>query len=140
MEENLYIVFAENTGEDEAGNYFYRLLFSDDPDIVWGDNFDISPSGIIPDLEPGSNSIKKEYLLTTKIKLQTAVEGTWFSIQDCIDGIIALIFNGSGEKIVSIPFGMEMEKVVQYVEWFGGEMKEVSYEPKNEKKDGEEES
>jgi hypothetical protein len=138
---DLYIVFAERTGEDENGNYFYRLLFSNDPEIVWGDNFNVTPAGIVPDLEPDSASIKKEYLLTTGVKLETAVESTWFSFQDCIDDIIPLLFNGIGEKIVAIPFGMEIEKVQQYIEWLGGTLKNVKYEPKkNEKENGEEES
>ena len=137
MEEQLYIVFAERTGEDESGNFFYRILFSDNPDVVWGDNFNVTPAGIIPDLEPDSSTIKKEYMLTTKKRLRTVVESTWFSIQDCIDGIIALLFYGDGDKIVNIPFGMEFEKVEKYVEWFGGELKEVEYKPKK-KEDGEE--
>ena len=140
MKEQLYIVFAEHTGEDESGNQFYRLLLSRNPDVVWGDNFNITPAGITPDLEPDSSSIDKEYLLTTKQHLETAVESTWFSLQDCIDGIIALMFNGTGEKIVAIPFGMEFEKVCKYVEWFGGELKEVKYTPKEKEEDGEEES
>ena len=86
MEEQLYIVFVERTGEDESGNFFYRILFSDNPDVVWGDNFNVTPAGIIPDLEPDSSTIKKEYMLTTKKRLRTVVESTWFSIQDCIDG------------------------------------------------------
>lgn len=130
MENQLYIVFAERTGEDESGNYFYRLLFSNNPDVVWGDNFNVTPAGIIPDLEPDSLSIDKEFLLTTKQYLQTAVESTWFSLQDCIDGIISLLFKGEGEKIVAIPFGMEFEKIEKYIEWFDGELKEVKYIPK----------
>lgn len=142
MEEELYIVFGERTGYDEGGNYFYRILFSKNPDIVWGDNFHVTPAGIIPDLEPDSKSIDKEYVLTTKIKLETAVESTWFSLQDCIDGIISLLFCGEGEKIVDIPFGMSMNKVKKYVEWIGGKMEEIEYIPKekNEEEDGEEES
>lgn len=137
MNDNLFIVFAENVGEENEEKYFYRLLFSNNPDIVWGNNFNITPSGIIPDLEPDSATISKEYLLTTNIKLTTAVESTWFSLQDCIDGIIALLFYGEGDKIVNIPFGMELEKVEKYVDWFGGELKEVEYKPKK-KEDGEE--
>lgn len=131
MENELYVVFAERTGEDESGNYFYRLLFSDRPDIVWGDNFEQTPAGIIPDLEPDSSSISKEYLLTVKQRLSTAIESTWFSVQDCIDGIISLLFDGKSEKIVNIPFGMPLNQVEKYAEWLGGEMKEVEYVPKN---------
>ena len=140
MGEKLYIVFAERTGEDESGNYFYRLLFSDNPDVVWGDNFNVTPAGIIPDIEPDSQSIKEECLLTTKIRLKTATESTWFSLQDCIDGIIALLFYGDGDKIVDIPFGMEFNDVERYVEWFGGDLKNVKYNPKKKGENGEEES
>ena len=107
---------------------------------MWGDNFNITPAGIIPDLEPDSSTIKSEQLLTSNLPLQTAAESTWFSLQDCIDGIIALLFCGSGEKIVSIPFGMEKGRVEKYVEWFGGTLKDVKYKPKMKEEDGEEES
>jgi hypothetical protein len=60
MKDQLYLVFAERSGEDDSGNFFYRLLYSDNPDVVWGDNFNITPAGIIPDLEPESSAIKKE--------------------------------------------------------------------------------
>ena len=143
MAKEQYIVFAEKTGEDEAGNKFYRLLTSNDVEIVWGNNFEQTPAGIIPDLEPDSQSIANEYLLTTKLDLKTAVESTWFSLQDCIDGIISLLFCGEGEKIVNIPFGMPMNDVKQYVLWFEGDLKMMEYKPKEEKEeenDGEEES
>lgn len=138
MENQLYLVFAEHTGEDDAGNHFYRLLASKNPDVVWGDNFNVTPAGIIPDLEPDSSSIDKEYLLTVKSHLRTAVESTWFSVQDCIDGIISLLFCGSGEKIVNIPFGMEMGEVEKYIDWLGGTLKSVKYKPKKKSDDGEE--
>ena len=137
MNKDEFIVFAEKTGEDEHGNYFYRLLTSNSPEIVWGDNFEQTPAGMIPDLEPDPQSIVKEYILITKINLHTAAESTWFSIQDCIDGIISLIFCGEGEKIVNVPFGMEFSKFKKCVDWFGGEIKEVEYRPKK-KEDGEE--
>jgi hypothetical protein len=143
MAEEQYIVFAEKTGSDESGNNFYRLLTSNDPEIVWGDNFEQTPAGVIPDLEPDSQSINSEYLLTSKLDLKTAVDSTWFSLQDCIDGIIALLFCGEGEKIVNIPFGMPMNDVKHYVLWFEGDLKKMEYTPKEEKKeeeDGEEES
>ena len=138
MEDQLYIVFAENIGHDNDEQYFYRLLFSTNPDIVWGDNFNVTPAAIVPDLEPDSSSISKEYFLSSKIELSTACESTCFSLQDCIDGIIALLFNDAGEKIVAIPFGMELDRVKKYIEWFGGDLKEVEYTPKNGGEDGEE--
>lgn len=143
MNNEQYIVFAEKTGEDDSGNNFYRLLSSNNPEIVWGDNFEQTPAGIIPDLEPDSQSIADEYILTTKLNLKTAVESTWFSIQDCIDGIISLLFCGEGEKIVNIPFGMTMNDVKQYVLWFEGDLKITEYKPKEEKEEennGKEES
>ena len=135
MEEQQYIVFVEKTGEDEKDNIFYRLLFSNNPDVVWGDNFNVTPAGIIPDLEPDPSTITKEFQLKTKEHLSTAVESTWFSLQDCIDGIIALLFNGEGDNVVVIPFGMEMEKVLEILEGIGGEMTEVEYKPKNKETD-----
>lgn len=127
MEDKLYIVFAEKTGKDDDGNHFYRLLFSDNPDVVWGDNFNVTPAGVIPDLEPDSSSISKEFSLTVKQDLGTAVESTWFSFQDCIDGIISLLFDGKSEQIVNIPFGMEFGDVKSCVDGIGGVMSETRY-------------
>ena len=138
MEDKLYIVFAEKTGKDDDGNYFYRLLFSENPDVVWGDNFNVTPAGIVPTLEPDYSSISKEYSLTVKQNLGTAVESTWFSLQDCIDGIISLMFDGRSEKIVNIPFGLPFATVNAYSDWMGGEMKEVTKLKKNDDGDGEE--
>ena len=140
MNDKLYIVFAENTGKDDSGNYFYRLLFSKSPEIVWGDNFNETPAAIIPDLEPDSSSIDKEYLLTTKLHFETAVESTWFSIQDCIDGIIALMFYVGNEKSISVNFGMEFDEFNKYISSIGGELKEVEYIPRKKEENGEEES
>lgn len=140
MNDKEYIVFAEKTGEDDGGNHFYRILSSNNPEIVWGDNFEQTPAGIIPDLEPDSQSIVKEYLLTTNLNLQTAVESTWFSLQDCIDGIISLIFCGEGEKIVNIQFGTPLEDFRKTVDWFGGTLQETEYKPKEEEKEENEES
>ncbi len=142
MNDDLYIVFAECIGNDGDDNFFYRLLFSDNPDVVWGDNFNVTPAAIVPDLEPDSSSISKEYMLTSPMKLYTAVDCTCFSLQDCIDGIIALLFNGDAigtGKTASILFGMAYEDVERSVRQFGGEMKEVEYKSKKEE-DGEEES
>lgn len=140
----MYIVFAERVGSDDEDNYFYRALFSNNPDVVWGDNFEQTPAGIIPDLEPDSSSINKEYMITVKQKLQTATESTWFSLQDCIDGIISLLFDGDSDKIVNIPFGMPISQVEEYVKWLDGKFEEVVYTPKNvevePEEDGEEES
>ena len=132
MEKELYLVFAEKTGKDDDGNYFYRLLFSENPDIVWGDNFNVTPAGIVPTLEPDYSSIDREYSLTVRQNLETAVESTWFSLQDCIDGIISLLFDGKSEKIVNIPFGMSFDKVKYYSDWMGGEMKDVTKMKKKE--------
>ena len=138
MEEQLYLVFAERIGEDNNGNYFYRLLFSDNPEVVWGNNFNITPAGIIPELEPDSAAINKEFTMTTKIKLETAVESTWFSLQDCIDGIISLLFVVDDDIVVNIPFGFEYDDLLKYIEPLGWKIDEVEYKPKNIEDDGEE--
>lgn len=125
MKDELYLVFAEKTGKDDDGNFFYRLLFSKNPDVVWGDNFNVTPAGVIPDLEPDSSSIEKEYSLKVGQELSTAVESTWFSFQDCIDGIISLIFDGYSEKIVNIPFGERFEDVKSCIDGIGGVLCEI---------------
>lgn len=106
-----YIVFAEPIGKINGDNYIYRFLFSDTPDIVWGDDFNVTPAAGIPGIHPASEGITKEWRVVSSKKLGTAVKSTWFSMQDCIDGIISLAFSEEENTDIVINFGDSIDKV-----------------------------
>lgn len=96
MEE--YLAFVDYIGRTIDGKYIYRLDFTVDPDSVWGEYFNVTPAGIVPDLQPDINSLSKSCKVNFPIEMQLAKKNYCFSMQDCIDGIIPLIFSEISEE------------------------------------------
>lgn len=95
MEE--YLAFADYIGRTIDGKYIYRFDFTVDADSVWGEYFNVTPAGIVPDLQPDINSLSKSCKVNFPIEMQLAKKNYCFSMQDCIDGIIPLIFSEISE-------------------------------------------
>lgn len=127
-----YIVFAEPIGLISGNGFIYRFLFSDTPEIVWGDRFNVTPAATVPGIQPSSEGITKEWRVVSKEKLGTAVKSTWFSMQDCIDGIISLIFSENDDTDLVINFGDHLEKVEEILNSNGIFFQEVAYLPKDD--------
>lgn len=94
MEE--YLAFVRKIGNTLEGEYIYEFMFTTVPDVVWGDNFNIIPAGIIPNLAPENNCLSRKGRVITNIDFHLACESTCFSMMDCIDGIISLCFTEAG--------------------------------------------
>lgn len=92
-----YLAFVDMAGTDSDGNNIYRLDFTIDPDAVWGEHFNITPAGIVPDLQPDRNSLSSTATISVPYVLELAKRNNCFSMQDCIDGIIPLGFCRIGE-------------------------------------------
>lgn len=95
MEE--YLAFVDYIGRTIDGQYIYRFDFTVDADSVWGEYFNVTPAGIVPDLQPDINSLSKCCKVNFPIEMQLAKKNYCFSMQDCIDGIIPLIFSEISE-------------------------------------------
>lgn len=96
MEE--YLAFVDYIGRTIDGQYIYRFDFTVDADSVWGEYFNVTPAGIVPDLQPDINSLSKSCKVNFPIEMQLAKKNYCFSMQDCIDGIIPLIFSDISEE------------------------------------------
>jgi hypothetical protein len=96
MEE--YLAFVDYIGRTIDGKYIYRFDFTVDTDSVWGEYFNVTPAGIVPDLQPDINSLSKSCKVNLPIEMQLAKKNYCFSMQDCIDGIIPLIFSEISEE------------------------------------------
>ena len=96
MEE--YLAFVDYIGRTIDGQYIYRFDFTVDADSVWGEYFNVTPAGIVPDLQPDINSLSKSCKVIFPIEMQLAKKNYCFSMQDCIDGIIPLIFSEISEE------------------------------------------
>lgn len=112
--QELYLVFAEELGETQNDEYIYRFLFSPTPEVVWGERFNVTPAAAVSNLIPLPLGIEREWRVVSKMKLETATTSTWFSMQDCMDDIIALVFSTDEEASVVFRFG-ESDKRVREV-------------------------
>ena len=91
-----YLAFVRKIGNTLEGEFIYEFMFTTVPDVVWGDNFNIIPAGIIPNLIPENNCLSRKGRVVTDIDFKLACESTCFSMMDCIDGIISLCFTEAG--------------------------------------------
>ena len=89
--QELYLIFVRLIGEENDGNYRYEFIFSDNPDETWGDHWEEKPICLVHDPMPNDEYITETKILKSKIKFDLIQNNCCFSMQDCIDGIIALI-------------------------------------------------
>ena len=110
---NEFLAFVRKIGNTLEGQNIYEFMFTTVPDVVWGDNFNIIPAGIIPNLIPENNCLSRKGRVITDIEFRLACESTCFSMMDSIDGIISLCFTEAGiEQEFHFDFGEEYNDVI----------------------------
>ena len=100
MEEELnevYLCFIRLIGEENDGYYRYEFIFTDNPDEVWGEDWEHKPIGLINNPTPSDDYITEIHIVKTKIKLDLIQNNMCFSMQDCLDGIVALAWQNIDE-------------------------------------------
>jgi hypothetical protein len=88
----LRLVFVNRIGSDLKGKFEYEFIFAADIDRVWGEGWSTVPSGICSrhDKMPVESTYDYVFRVSGRIKLDVAQDNTCFSMQDCIDGVVAL--------------------------------------------------
>lgn len=124
MEE--FLAFVRKIGNTLEGDNIYEFMFTTVPDVVWGENFNIIPAGIIPNLSPENNCLSKKGRVITDIDFKLACQSTCFSMMDSIDGIISLCFTEAGiEQEFHFDFGETFENVVSKLKKYNLELIEI---------------
>ena len=117
---NEFLAFVKHIGNTLEGQNIYEFMFTTVPDVVWGDNFNIIPAGIIPNLTPESNCLSKKGRVITDIDFHLACKSTCFSMMDSIDGIIALCFTEAGiDDEFHFNFGEPYDNVIDQLKHHG---------------------
>lgn len=117
---NEFLAFVKHIGNTLEGQNIYEFMFTTVPDVVWGDNFNIIPAGIIPNLTPESNCLSKKGRVITDIDFHLACKSTCFSMMDSIDGIIALCFTEAGiDNEFHFNFGEPYDNVIDRLKHHG---------------------
>lgn len=107
-----FLAFVHKIGNTLDGQNIYEFMFTTVPDVVWGENFNIIPAGIIPNLIPEKNCLSRKGRVITEIDFHLACKSTCFSMMDCIDKIISLCFTEAGiEKELKFDFGETIDSV-----------------------------
>ncbi len=89
-EENLYLVYVEPVGLNSHDMFEYDFLFSETPDVVWGEDWAEQCPLACDNMRPSDDMVSSIRRLATIIPFGLAQRNACFSMQDCIDGIIAL--------------------------------------------------
>lgn len=127
-----YLAFVDLIGQTVDGKNIYRFDFTQAPDVVWGESWNVTPAGITPKLFPDQNCLSITAQLICEHRYQLAKESTCFSMQDCIDGIIPLMFDEPySDELVVLDFGITLEEVVERLD----EQKLTLVNPKNVNED-----
>ena len=97
-------------GPNYKGENIYEFIFSDSIDEVWGENWESKPANGYPS-PPDVEHVKKVGVLTNgEITLELVQESDVFSVQDAIDGVLAL----GWEKEEDIDFSLVKRLVFKY--------------------------
>lgn len=121
-----FLAFVRKIGNTLDGKNIYEFMFTTVPDVVWGDNFNIIPAGIIPNLIPENNCLSRKGRVITDIDFKLACESTCFSMMDSIDGIISLCFTEAGiEQEFHFDFGDEYNDVLAKLKKYNLELVDI---------------
>lgn len=87
---DLKLVYVKYINTDIEENYVYELLFSENPEMVWGVYWDeLNPSSC-GDLTPDKSTFSKVKRIKSPYKLTTIQECSCLTMEHAIENIIAL--------------------------------------------------
>ena len=121
-----FLGFIDEIGRTRDGGYIYRFDFTLDTETIWGEYFNVTPSAIIPDLQADINALTRQAKAIFPREMVIAKRNYCFSMQDCIDGIIPLIFSEIDEdtllledKPFFLKFGTPFDEVEEKLKSIG---------------------
>lgn len=88
--DNLNLCFINYIGSDIDGKNTYEFLFTQEIDTFWGENFEVQPAGLCNHLDPNEDSFSVVKYIKTDLTLALGKDSCCHSMQDIIDGILAL--------------------------------------------------
>jgi hypothetical protein len=89
-DDELSLGLVKFVGTESGGINVYEFIFTKYPDEFWGEGYDTMPSGICNYIEPEFKFIQKTVKVRMTKTLDLAQKNCCFSMQDCMDGIVAL--------------------------------------------------
>ena len=113
---NLHLVYINPIGKDSNNLFEYEFFFSETPDIVWGQDWNIACPAACENTLPDPETYSEVKTLKTEIPLFCVQQNTCFSLQDCIDGIVCLGYFQTDKGIVKFDFSETIYNVIEKIE------------------------
>lgn len=100
MEEDeiVRLCFIRLIGEENDGYYRYELIFTDNIDEVFGEDFDQKPACLVNGLMVDDEYITEIHVVKMKIKLDLIQNSCCFSMSDCYDGIVSIAWQNLDDE------------------------------------------
>ena len=113
---NLHLVYINPIGKDSNNLFEYEFFFSETPDIVWGQDWNIACPAACENTLPDPETYSEVKTLKTEIPLFCVQQNTCFSIQDCIDGVVCLGYFQTDKNVVKFDFSETIYNVIEKIE------------------------
>lgn len=107
-----YLIYINGMGPNYKGENIYEFIFGESIDDVWGENWEARPANGYPSPPDVEHISKVGTLVTGNITLELVQNSDVFSVQDSIDGVLAL----GWEKEEEIDFSLIKRLVFKYGE------------------------
>lgn len=122
-ENNLNLVYINPIGKNSEGKNEYEFFFSETPETVWAEDWNIEAPSACSNLQPEPSMYSLVERIETEVPLKCVQQNSCFSMQDCVDTIIAIVWEDISEyeqfpepyRIV-IHYGERYEKVKEILE------------------------
>lgn len=116
MDNQLFLIYVNQLGEDWKGDMIYEFIFSDTTENVDGTDWDVYPASGQPE-PPRTEVVVKVGKLESKFKMALVQNSDTFAVWDAVDKVIALAWEDISEyeeypeKRISFHFGDNIEDV-----------------------------
>lgn len=87
---NLFLIYVNPIGKNSNDEYEYEFFFSEDPETVWQDSWNVLAPSTCGDIRPDETMYSVVKRLVTEIPFFCAQQNSCFSMGDCKEGVICL--------------------------------------------------
>lgn len=94
-----YLIFINELGPNYKGDNLYEFIFSEDITNVWGTDWDSKPANGYPSPPDIEHISKVGVLKNETISLSVIQKSDWFSMVDCMDGVISLGWESESDEL-----------------------------------------
>ena len=111
---DLKLVYVNPVGQNSDGINEYEFLFSETPDTVWAEDWELQCPSVCGDIKPGEDMYTETKRVKTDIDFFCAQQNNCYSMQDCIDGCIALMwFYDNKDNAIVFKFGESLNSTIK---------------------------